>query len=38
MAAKGSGNWAPRWGETHIRSYALSEAQVQPFETEPGPG
>jgi hypothetical protein len=38
MMAKGSGGWTPRWSEMHSRSYALSEAQVQAFETEPGPG
>ncbi len=29
---------APRWSEMHSRSYTLSEAQVQAFETEPTPG
>ncbi len=29
---------APRWSEMHSRSYGLSEAQVQAFETEPAPG
>jgi hypothetical protein len=40
-----SGGWfpclrgqAPRWSEMHSRSYVLSEAQVQAFETEPAPG
>ncbi len=44
--AKGSGRLvspaargrAPRWSEIHSRSYGLSEAQIQAFETEPGPG
>ena len=34
-AARGQ---APRWSEMHSCSYGLSEAQVQAFETEPGPG
>jgi hypothetical protein len=38
MMAKGSGGWTPRWSEMHSRSYALSEAQVKAFETEPAPG
>ncbi len=38
MMAKGSGGWTPRWSEMHSRSYGLSEAQVQAFETEPAPG
>jgi hypothetical protein len=29
---------APRWSEMHSCSYAMSEAQVQAFETEPTPG
>ncbi len=29
---------ARRWSAMHSRSYGLSEAQVQAFETEPAPG
>ncbi len=29
---------APRWNEMHSRSYALREAQVQGFKTEPASG
>ncbi len=38
MMARGSGDWAPRWSEMHSRSYRLSEAQVQAFETQPTSG
>ncbi len=38
MLAKRPGDWTPRWNETHSRRYGLSEAQVQAFEIEPGPG
>ncbi len=34
----GSDGWTLRWREMHGRSYALSAAQVQAFETEPVPG
>ncbi len=32
----GRGGWMPGWSEMHSCSYALSEAQVQAFEPEPG--
>ncbi len=35
MMARKSGDRAPRWSEMHSRSYGLSEAQVQAFETQP---
>jgi len=38
MMAKESSGWKMRWSEMHSRSYALSEAQVQAFETKPAPG
>jgi len=40
--AQGSGGWTPRWSDekrvTPIPFFQLSEAQVQAFETAPGPG